>query len=44
MSASQTIVRIAAKGDGVTAKGVHVAGAVPGDKIGEDDGGDRGDE
>lgn len=33
MSAGQAIIRIAAKGDGVTADGQHVAGAVPGDVI-----------
>ncbi|MEE4153874.1 MAG: class I SAM-dependent RNA methyltransferase [Erythrobacter sp.] len=33
MTERETIVRIAAKGDGVTATGRHVAGAVPGDTI-----------
>ncbi|QWC55751.1 class I SAM-dependent RNA methyltransferase [Erythrobacter sp. 3-20A1M] len=36
MSGGEEIVRIAAKGDGVTASGTHVAGAVPGDRLGED--------
>lgn len=31
MSESETILRIAAKGDGITASGRHVAGAAPGD-------------
>ncbi|WP_324827260.1 class I SAM-dependent RNA methyltransferase [Qipengyuania zhejiangensis] len=33
MSGSETILRIAAKGDGVTASGRHVAGSVPGDEV-----------
>lgn len=33
MSEADTIVRIAAKGDGVTADGRHIAGAVPGDVV-----------
>lgn len=33
MSQSETILRIAAKGDGVTASGRHVKGAVPGDAV-----------
>lgn len=33
MSEAGTIVRIAAKGDGVTADGRHIAGAVPGDVV-----------
>ncbi len=36
MSDSEEIVRIAAKGDGVTADGRHVPGAVPGDRIAGD--------
>lgn len=36
MSVSTEIVRIAAKGDGVTADGRHVSGAVPGDTIDDD--------
>lgn len=36
MSETNEIVRIAAKGDGVTADGRHVAGAVPGDVLRED--------
>lgn len=36
MSSTSTIIRIAAKGDGVTEDGRHVRGAVPGDKIGPD--------
>ncbi|PZT87923.1 MAG: RNA methyltransferase [Citromicrobium sp.] len=35
MSGSQTILRIAAKGDGVTQTGRHVAGAVTGDVVAE---------
>ena len=35
MSQSETIIRLAAKGDGVTASGRHVAGAVPGDHVDE---------
>ncbi len=35
MSELEPIVRIAAKGDGVTASGRHVAGAVPGDLVDE---------
>ena len=34
MSDPAAIVRIAAKGDGVTGDGCHVAGAVPGDRVG----------
>jgi 23S rRNA (uracil1939-C5)-methyltransferase len=33
---SEEIVRVAAKGDGVTASGRHVALAAPGDRVGED--------
>ena len=33
MSEGETILRIAAKGDGVTASGRHVKGAVPGDSV-----------
>lgn len=33
MSTSEPIIRLAAKGDGVTASGRHVAGAVPGDLV-----------
>ena len=33
MSTSETIIRIAAKGDGVTAQGRHVPGGVPGDIV-----------
>ncbi len=33
MSNSEPIIRLAAKGDGVTASGRHVAGAVPGDMV-----------
>ena len=36
MSSSEPIIRLAAKGDGVTASGRHVAGAVPGDRVDED--------
>ena len=36
MSELEQIVRIAAKGDGVTASGRHVAGAAPGDRVAED--------
>ncbi|WFL77198.1 class I SAM-dependent RNA methyltransferase [Altererythrobacter arenosus] len=36
MSSTGTIIRIAAKGDGVTADGRHVAGAAPGDIVRED--------
>ena len=36
MSDSEIIVRIAAKGDGVTASGRHIAGAVPGDRVDPD--------
>lgn len=35
MSLSEPIIRLAAKGDGVTASGRHVTGAVPGDVIDE---------
>jgi 23S rRNA (uracil1939-C5)-methyltransferase len=35
VSNSETIIRLAAKGDGVTATGRHVAGAVPGDRVDE---------
>ena len=35
MSSSEKIIRLAAKGDGVTASGRHVAGAVPGDIVDE---------
>ncbi len=34
-STSETIIRLAAKGDGVTASGRHVAKAVPGDQVDE---------
>ena len=33
MSEAETILRIASKGDGVTASGRHVKGAVPGDRV-----------
>ena len=33
MSTSETIIRIAAKGDGVTAQGRHIRGGVPGDVV-----------
>ena len=33
MSSPEKIIRLAAKGDGVTASGRHVAGAVPGDSV-----------
>ncbi len=33
MTDIETIIRLAAKGDGVTASGRHVAGAVPGDSV-----------
>lgn len=33
-----TIIRIAARGDGVTANGRHIAGAVPGDVVADDGG------
>ncbi|MCL9981969.1 MAG: class I SAM-dependent RNA methyltransferase [Erythrobacter sp.] len=33
MSTSETIIRLAAKGDGVTESGRHVAGGVPGDHV-----------
>lgn len=36
MSTADPVIRIAAKGDGVTASGRHVAGAVPGDTVAED--------
>lgn len=36
MSQTQTIIRLAAKGDGVTASGQHVAGAVPGDHVADE--------
>ena len=36
MSISEPIIRLAAKGDGVTPSGRHVAGAVPGDKLDAD--------
>ena len=35
MSSSEPIIRLAAKGDGVTALGRHVSGAVPGDVVDE---------
>ncbi len=35
MNAPEQIIRLAAKGDGVTASGRHVAGAVPGDRVDE---------
>ena len=36
MSETETILRVAAKGDGVTASGRHVPGAAPGDRVHED--------
>jgi len=36
MSVQETILRIAAKGDGVTASGRHVKGAAPGDRVDAD--------
>ena len=36
MSHIETIVRIAARGEGVTASGRHIAGGVPGDTVAED--------
>ena len=33
MTSSEPIIRLAAKGDGVTASGRHVPGAVPGDRV-----------
>ncbi len=33
MTTAEPIIRLAAKGDGVTASGRHVAGAVPGDEV-----------
>ena len=33
MTTSEPIIRLAAKGDGVTASGRHIAGAVPGDMV-----------
>ena len=36
MSETEEILRIAAKGDGVTASGLHVAGAAPGDLVDAD--------
>lgn len=36
MNICEPIIRLAAKGDGATASGRHVAGAVPGDMIGAD--------
>lgn len=33
MTSIETIIRLAAKGDGITASGRHVAGAVPGDGV-----------
>ncbi len=36
MSETEEIVRIAAKGDGITSSGRHVAGTAPGDRVGED--------
>ena len=38
MGGGEVITRIAARGDGVTASGHHIAGGVPGDVIGEDGG------
>ncbi|WP_369410204.1 class I SAM-dependent RNA methyltransferase [Erythrobacter crassostreae] len=35
MSTDRTIIRIAAKGDGLTAAGHHVAGGLPGDEVDE---------
>jgi 23S rRNA (uracil1939-C5)-methyltransferase len=37
VSEAEVIIRLAAKGDGVTASGRHVGGAVPGDSIGLDE-------
>ncbi len=42
MTESELIIRIAAKGDGVTASGRHVAGAAPGDLVGPDGSFERG--
>lgn len=42
MSTPEQIIRLAAKGDGVTASGRHVAGAVPGDLVDEAGGITRG--
>lgn len=36
MSGAEEIIRIAAKGDGVTASGRHVAGTAPGDMVGDE--------
>ena len=36
MSETEEIIRIAARGDGVTASGRHISGGVPGDTVGED--------
>ena len=36
MNLSEPIIRLAAKGDGVTASGRHIAGAVPGDMVDAD--------
>jgi 23S rRNA (uracil1939-C5)-methyltransferase len=33
LSAAEPVIRLAAKGDGVTASGRHVAGGVPGDRV-----------
>jgi len=35
VSTSETVIRLAAKGDGVTASGRHVAGTAPGDLVDE---------
>lgn len=43
MSETEQIIRIAAKGDGVTASGHHVAGAAPGDTVNADGVVSRGD-
>ncbi len=42
MSNTEEIIRIAAKGDGVTASGLHVAGAAPGDIVTPDGVAERG--
>ena len=44
MSEAETIIRIAAKGDGVTASGIHHSGAVTGDKVHPDGTLERGPE
>ena len=42
MSQLEEVLRIAAKGDGVTASGRHVAGSAPGDMVAEDGSLERG--